>query len=246
MLAPVLEQLARGYGEQLVIGKVDTDHERALAAQHGIRSLPTLRLYRNGEVVEEVLGAQPESSLRALIEPYLVRGSDNALQAALALSAAGNHAEALQELTAAYNEAPDNPHLPLPLVRLYIMNGQTDEAETLLSSLPIDLRSSVEGKGLQLLIVLAKVAAAAPDEQTLRHKLAEQPADAEARYQLAARQLVAGDYDAALEDFMALLEKHRSYADGGAQQGLLATFALLGEDDPRVAVGRRRMFALLH
>jgi putative thioredoxin len=246
MLTPILEQLAVDYGEQLQIGKVNTDQERRLAEQHGIRSLPTLRLYRNGEVVEEVLGAQPESSLRALIEAHLVRASDSLLDQALTLAAASEYAQALQILDAAFNEDPDNPKLPLPLVRLYIQNRQLDKAAELLDSLPHDLRESDEGKNLQLLIEFATAAAAAPDKETLQRTLAEQPANAEASYQLAALQLLDGDYDAALEGFMDLLKKHRDFGDGAARRGLLAVFSLLGENDKRVGTYRRQMFALLH
>jgi len=246
MLAPILDQLAVDYGEQLRIGKVNTDRERRLAEQHGIRSLPTLRLYRNGEVVEEVLGAQPESSLRALIEAHLVRASDGLLEQALTLAGAGEYAQALQMLNTAFNEDPDNPKLPLPLVRLFIQNRQLDKAAKLLDSLPHDLRESDEGKNLHLLIEFATAAAAAPDKETLQRKLAEQADDAETQYQLAALQLLDGDYDAALEGFMDLLKKHRNFGDGAARRGLLATFSLLGEDDERVSTYRRQMFTLLH
>ena len=246
MIAPVLDQLASNYGDLLQIAKVNTDQERRLAEQHGIRSLPTLRLYRNGEVVEEVLGAQPESVLRTLIDAYLVRASDSSLEQALALASAGDRSSALQVLESAFAEDPDNPQLPLPLVRLYIQDRQLDKASGLLDTLPRDLRNSDEGKSLQLLMEFASAAAEAPDPATLEQKLADQPGDAEARYQLAALQLVEGDYNAALENFMELLKKHRSFGNGAAQRGLLAVFSLLGETDERVGTYRRKMFALLH
>ncbi len=246
MIAPVLDQLASDYGDQLQIGKVNTEQERRLAEQHGIRSLPTLRLYRNGEVVEEVLGAQPESTLRSLIDAYLVRASDSSLEQALALAAAGDRTRALQILESAFAEDPDNPHLPLPLVRLYMQEQQLDNASGLLDTLPHDLRDSDEGKSLRLLMEFATSAAVAPDHAILQQKLADQPGNAEARYQLAALQLLDGDYDAALENFLELLNKHRSFGDGAAQRGLLAVFSLLGETDERVGTYRRQMFALLH
>ena len=246
MIAPILDQLAGDYGDLLQIGKVNTDQERHLSEQHGIRSLPTLRLYRNGEVVEEVLGAQPESALRALVDAYLVRASDSSLEQALAVAAGGDISGALQLLESAYAEDPGNPHLPLPLARLYIQDQQLDKAAGLLDTLPRELRDSDEGKGLRQLVEFATIAVQAPDPATLEQNLADHPDDAEARYQLAARQLVAGDYDAALESFLELLKKHRNFGDGAAQRGLLAVFSLLGETDERVGAYRRKMFALLH
>ena len=80
----------------------------------------------------------------------------------------------------------------------------------------------------------------------LEATLDEAPKQSEPRYQLAARQLVDGDYDNALENFMLLLKRDRNYGDGAAQRGLLTVFALLDEDDERIPRYRRQMFALLH
>jgi putative thioredoxin len=246
MLTPVLDKLASDFPDQLQIAKVNTDLERGLAQKHGIRSLPTLQLYRNGELVEEVLGAQPESTLRALVEAYLVRASDNTLQEALALAARGERARALQLLEQAREQDPQNPRVPLELVKLYIDDGRLDEASQFLAALPHEVRESDEGKGLRLLLEFAATAAGAAPVDTLKARLEENPADSEARYQLAARQVMESDYDAALESFITLLTRDRDFNEGAAQRGLLAVFSVLGEDDPRVATYRRRMFTLMH
>jgi putative thioredoxin len=246
MLAPVLQQLADDNPGQLQIAKVNTDVERGLAQQHGIRSLPTLRLYRNGELVEELLGAQPVSALKAMIDPYLARASDKLFQQALDKANAGQLSEAWQLLESAWQQDPDNPRLPLKLAELYIDDGQLDKAdELLLRKLPLELRQNDQGKALALRLELARAAAGA-DADTLIEKLAGNASDTETRFQLAARQVVDGDYDAALENFMELLRRDRSFGEGAAQRGLLAVFTLLGEDDPRVAACRRKLFALLH
>jgi len=246
MLVPVLAKLASEYADQLHITKVNTDLERDLARQYGIRSLPTLHLYRNGELVEEVLGAQPESTLRALIDNYLVRASDNTLQAALACAAGGDIAQALQLLLQAREADPQNPRLPLELARLYMDDGQFDKAAEILESLPREIRESDQGKGLQLQLEFAVSSGNSADVGTLATQLEENPANTDARFQLASRQLTGGNYDAALENFLELLKRDRKYGDGAAQRGLLAVFSLLGEDDPRVGVYRRKMFNLLH
>jgi putative thioredoxin len=246
MLVPVLEALAADYADQLHIAKVNTDVERELAAQHGIRSLPTLQLYRNGELVEEVLGAQPESALRTLIEQYLVRASDNTLQVAQENAAAGDIAGAVTLLQQAYAEDPQNPRLPLELARLYLQAERFDEAGQLLSGLPHEIRESDTGKHLQMLLEFARGASSSVDTDSLTARLESDPADAEARFLLASRKLMAGNYDAALEGFMELLKRDRGYGDGAAQRGLLTVFSALGEDDERVGAYRRKMFNLLH
>ncbi|MGD8842162.1 MAG: thioredoxin [Gammaproteobacteria bacterium] len=245
MLAPVLEQLADDHPGQLQIAKVNTDVERVLAQQHGIRSLPTLRLYRNGELVEELLGAQPVSALKAMIDPYLARASDRLLQQALDKADAGQLTEAWQLLESAWQDDPDNPRLPFELAELYIDDGQFDKAGDLLGKLPLELRQSDQGKALALRLELAAAAADA-DADTLIKKLESDATDSETRFRLAARQVMDGNYDAALDNFMELLRRDRGFHEGAARRGLLAVFALLGEDDPRVASYRRKLFALLH
>jgi putative thioredoxin len=246
MQLPVLLKLAEAYPEQLRIAKVNTDQERALAEQHGIRSLPTLRLYRYGEVVEEMLGAQPEANLRTLIEAYIERDSDRVLQQALELDAQGKTDEALPLLEQAYQDDPENPRVPLAYARLCIEENHLDRAEEVIQALPRELRETAEARSLLTLLEFSRAVADAPSAADLKSVLKENPAQSEARHQLAARQLLAADYDDALENFMLLLKQDRSYGDGAAQRGLLTVFELLDEDDERIAGYRRQMFALLH
>jgi putative thioredoxin len=243
---PVLLKLAGEYRDQMQIAKINTDVERALAEQHAIRSLPTLRLYRHGEVVEEVLGAQPEANLRTLIDAYLERESDRTLQQALELDAQGRRSEALQLLEPAYKSDPDNPRLPLEYARLCIDDNQLDRAGEIIQALPRQLREAAAAKSLQTLLEFSRSITDAPPAVELESALDEDPKKSEPRYQLAARQLLAGDYDKALENFMVLLKQDRNYADGAAQRGLLTVFSLLDEDDERISRYRRQMFALLH
>ena len=90
------------------------------------------------------------------------------------------------------------------------------------------------------------IAAGAPPLAELQATLEADPAQKQARFQLAARQTLAADYDQALENFLTLLKQDSDYGEGAAQRGLLAVFALLGDEDERVTRYRRQMFALLH
>jgi len=246
MQLPVLLKLAGEYRDQLQIAKVNTDQERALAEQHGIRSLPTLRLYRHGEVVEEVLGAQPETALRTLIDAYIERESDRRLQQAIELDAQGRRSEALQLMEQTYREDPDNPRLPLKYARLCLDDNQLERANEIIQALPRELRQASEAASLQALLDFSRSITNAPSATKLESTLDEDPNQSEPRYQLAVRQLLAGDYDNALGNFMLLLKQDRDYRDGVAQRGLLTVFALLDEDDERIPGYRRQMFALLH
>lgn len=246
MLLPVLLKLVEEYQGKFQLAKVNTDMERNLAAQHGIRSLPTLRLYRNGQAVEEVLGAQPESVLRALLDNYIERASDALLQQALALHAQGEVRQALELLEQASSEDPENLKLPLEIARLLIEDGQLDRAEGVLATLPVALLEEPEVDALRAMLDFARATAGAPSAEALESALEADPNQSQARYQLAARQALASDYDKAMDNFMELLRRDRNFGDGAAQKALVAIFALLGDSDARVAGYRRQMFNLLH
>jgi putative thioredoxin len=246
MQLPVLLKLAGEYPGQLQIAKINTEQERALAEQHAIRSLPTLRLYRHGEVVKEVLGAQPEAALRTLIDAYIERESDRRLQQAIELDAQGRRSEALQLMELAYREDPDNPRLPLKYARLCLDGNQLDRAGEIIQALPREIREASEAASLKALLEFSRSITDAPSAVELESTLDEDPKQSEPRYQLAARQVLAGDYDNALGNFMLLLKQDRNYRDGAAQRGLLTVFALLDQDDERIPGYRRQMFALLH
>jgi putative thioredoxin len=246
MLLPVLLKLAEEYGKDLRLAKVNTDVERGLAERHGIRSLPTLQLYRHGQMVEQIMGAQPETTLRALIDAYVERESDRLLAEALSYAQAGQRGQALELMSQAYGDDTDNPRLALEYARLCLEDKQPDRAEEILQALPRELREQPEIRGLQVLVDVTRSTSDAPPMEDLQAALGTDPGDSRARYQLAARQTLAASYDAALENLLELLKRDPGYGEGAAQRGLLAVFALLGDDDERVTRYRRQMFALLH
>ena len=191
------------------------------------------------------MGAQPESVLRELIDPHLVRATNSILQDVQALASGGQTEAAIKLLEQGMQEDPGNPNLPMALARLCMADGQLERAAELLESLPRDQRDSEDGKNLKLLLEFARVAADADDPDTLSATLRDNPGNAPAWHQLGAQQIVNGDYSAALESFMELLKCDRTYGDNAAQKGLIALFGLLGENDERVGQYRRQMANLL-
>lgn len=245
MLSPILETLDEAYQGRLQIAKVNTDEQRGLAESHGIRSLPTLRLYRNGEVVEEVLGAQSESALRDMIERHLVRAADTLLQNVRSLLDEGQQEAAVQLLEQGIQENPGEVSLVMALARLCLSGGALERADELLKTLPREHRDSADGKILGQLLEFARIAENAGPADQLMAALQDDPSNARAWHELGALQIVAGEYSAALDSFMELLKRDRRYSDNAAQRGLITLFDLLGEQDERVANYRRKMASLL-
>lgn len=246
MQLPVLLKLAEAYQGKFLVAKIDTDNERGLANLHNIRSIPTLKLFRDGEVVEEILGAQTESTLRTLLDKYVARESDSVRDQAAQLAAAGDFDAALELLRAAVNDDPDNPRAQLDLLRTAMEAGLVAEAEQTLEAMPRDIRDSAEVRRYAALLNFAQRIGGTPDHAVLEQRIAQNGDDLEARDQIAARLALAGDAEGALEQYLEILRRDRRYGDEAGRKGLLAMFELLGNSGPLVHRYRSQMFTLLH
>lgn len=245
VLMPILAKLADEYEGKFLLGKLNTEEEQEIAAQFGIRSIPTVKLFRDGQPVDEFMGALPENAVREFIDRHVARASDLQVAEALKELASGNAAGAIVLLDEARQSDPDNTRVTLALAKAQAAAGEAEAAEATLDSLPPDQRDTPEVAALRSHLFFEGKAAGAPAAGELESRLEKDPADSEARFQLALRKVVERDYDAALEMFLQLMQKDRDYGDDAGRLGLLQVFELLG-DDPRVYVYRRRMASLLH
>jgi putative thioredoxin len=241
MQMPVLVKLVDEYAGKFLLAKVNTDTERRLAQEHGIRSLPTMRLYRNGQVVEEILGAQTESTLRALLDPYIERDSDKQCIAALDAHRQGRTEEALAMLRTAQEADPENNRVRFALIGLYLDTGRLDEAESLLVALPWAVQEEAEARRLRALVEFARIAEDAAPIAELEQQRGKQPGDSQTRYRLAARYVLADRSQDAMDELLYIIQNDRSFGDDAARKGLLAVFELLGEEDELVTTYRRKL-----
>ncbi len=246
MLMPVLSRLAEEYGGRFVLAKVNTDSEQGLAMRYGIRGIPALKLFRNGEVVEELVGVQPESTIRAMIDRYIERPADRVREEARAAVRAGAPETAVALLRRALEEEPDYAPLRLDLAAALAAAGRFDEAEETFAALPREVRESAEGKALAARLLFARAATEAPPRERLEEALREGRAGSDELYALAARRVVAGEHEEALELLLELLRRDPGYRDGAARRAVLAVFDLLGGEGELVQRYRKRLFALLH
>jgi len=158
-LAPILEKLADEYRGRFRVVKIDTDRERGLAQQFGIRSLPTVRVFKDGAVVEEFFGAQPESRVRTLLEKYVSRESDDARGRARELRDRGQLEEARTLLENAHVEDPDNHRVIPDLANVLIDLGEFDRARTALDLLPDSEKYDTEARATLARLEFAELAA---------------------------------------------------------------------------------------
>jgi len=245
MLMPVLAKLAEEYQGRFILAKINTEEQQAIAAQFGIRSIPTVKLFRNGEPIDEFMGALPEPQIRAFLDKHLPRASDDTVAQAEQLLLGGDAAGALSMLEQARAGDPGNPRVVTAIAQVQASAGDLDAAEQTLAGLPPDEQDKPEIKQLRGQLFFDRIALAAGDPVTLRQRLDANPDDSEARYQLAALQIMGNDVQGALENLLLLMQKDRKFGDDAARLALLKVFDMLG-DDPAVTRYRARMFNLLH
>ncbi len=229
-LKPVLEKLAQEYQGKFFLAKVDTDKEQQLAAQYGIRSLPTVQLFRNGQAVDSFMGAQPERAVRALLDKHVARESDTLVRNALQAQQAGDLDQAATLLQQAVASDPANDRAKLALAGLLLARGQVASAETLLKSLSPDTRDSAEAAMLKAHMEFARLADGSPSLPELERKLAATPADSETRLHLSARQVLNGRYEAAMQNLLEIVRHDRKFRDDAGRKTLLTVFQLLGNN----------------
>jgi len=245
-LMPILTKLADELKGQFILAKLDTEAEPEVAAQFGIRSLPTVQLFKDGRPVDQFMGALPESQVREFLSRHIARASDRLLDQARGLLAAGDIAGAERVIEQARNEDPDNSRVFIAEVQLKAATGDADGALALLEHTPVDLIDDPELAAIRGQLGFASALSGAPDAATLVQRLEANPNDSEARYQLAAHQVMGSDYEAALENLLTLLKKDRAFGDDAARKGMVAIFDLLGGSGELVSRYRAKMLSSLY
>ncbi|PMY59624.1 MULTISPECIES: thioredoxin [Pseudomonas] len=247
-LMPMLQQIAESYQGELLLAKVNCDIEQDIVARFGIRSLPTVVLFKDGQPVDGFAGAQPESAVRAMLEPHVQMPPPKAadpLELAEALFAEGRIADAEATLKVLLGEDNSNAKALILYARCLAERGELGEAQTVLDAVTGDEHKAALA-GAKAQITFLKQAADLPDSAELKSRLAQDPQDDEAMYQLAIQQLARQQYDAALDALLKLFIRNRSYNEGLSHKTLLQVFELLGNDHPLVTTYRRKLFAALY
>ncbi len=245
-LTPILTKLAQEYRGGFILAKINADAEQALAGHFQVRSLPTVMVVWQGQIVDQLVGVQPESTYREAIDRYRTSPDELIMEQVDLLWQRGRQQQAVELLREALKQEPDNVELKVALADKLLQLDRGEDARALLESLPAEERDRQPASGLLARLRFADLAQGAPDLAALEAKVRADPADSAARRQLAARYVLAGAYEAALEQFMDLMRRDPQFEDEAGRKGLIAIFEMLGNEHPLVITYRRRMFSLLH
>ena len=233
MLGPVLEQVADEHAGAVKVVKINTDENQDIAQQYQIRSIPAVKLFRNGRVVDEFIGAVPVGQVRKFLEPHLPRASAGEQDAARQLADAGDYAGAIAKLRAIADADPGNLDARRDLARNLALSGDVVGASQVLGQLPPAAQNDPASNAVRALIHFAALAT-------------EEAARSDSLRAGAARSILGGSPDAAVESLLTRMQGDRNFATRAGREDLLQAFALLPPDDARLNGWRRRLAALLN
>ncbi len=255
-LTPTLEKVVRAAGGRVKLVKIDIDQNQALVrqlAQLGLpmQSVPTVAAFWQGQIADIFQGAQPESEVKRFIESLLKSTggtmpiADLIAEAKTALEN-GQAQDAGEMFSAVLGEEPENPEAWGGLIRALMALGQEDQAEHALEQVPEGIRDHAEVSGARSALLLAKEGRAAQDQLgSLRARLESDPADHQARYDLATALNAMGEREQAADALLDIMRRQRGWNDDAARLQLLKFFEAWGSDDPATGPARRRLSALL-
>lgn len=242
----LLKRLAEQYNGRFLLVTVNTDQQKGIASRFGVKSLPSFKLFRNGKVVEEVHGMQPEADYRTIVDKYLMPLGDKVRLAAAKAWNAGDTDMAIRVLAEGAMAEPENLDIPAMLAKLLIRLDRFDEARAVLLALPQEARDTTELATIRAHLEFIVTARAIDDPPAVFARLGHTPPDLQAHFEAAALHLVNDEYEAALQALIVVLRHDRNFDHGAARRGLLAVFDTLGGEHELVKKYRGELARLIH
>jgi putative thioredoxin len=237
VLKPILEKLAAEYGGRFILAKLNSDRDQQLAARFGVRSIPSVKAFINGQQVDEFTGALPEAQIRAFIDGLLPSPAEPLRVAAQEARARGDADVAASLLADARELDPANETVQLDLAEIHIDMGQVDAAQTILDALAHKARDAARVAALQARLKLVATGGGA-DPAALAARIAANAGDLDARLELAHALALAKDYRPALEQLLDIVRRDRTWQDEAARKTMLDLFTLLGGNPQHDALVR--------
>jgi putative thioredoxin len=225
-IGPLLERLAAEHAGAFILAKVNVDEAPAVAQAFGIQSIPAVKGFRDGMLVGEFVGAQPEPTVRKLLELVLPTAVDRMVAEAATLPPA----DAEEKLREALECEPRHPGALLALARVLAQRAEHAEALRLLEL--VAPPSPLVGEAERLAAELRMRGDGAGDEAALRARIAANPGDLQARLDLGRTLAATGQHEAGLAELLGVVQRDRHFAEDGARKAMVDLFAVLGSEHP--------------
>lgn len=240
-MADKLKLLATEFAGQFVFATVDIEEQPELKAEYDIENVPTLKVFKDGEVVRSEEGYLNDDELRDLLKVYGVfRQSDELRAAARQKHMSGDTMEAVGLLTQAIKEDPTNTRVAMDMVQIFLDINELEQAKGLFNRLPEADKSSAMGKSLLGQLTFKDFAANTVGKEQLQMRLAEDANDLDARFDLATCLIAEHAYQEAADNLFSIFDKNPEYKEGAAKEMIINLSNMLTENEPELAQELRR------
>jgi putative thioredoxin len=248
-LGPVLEKAVKATKGKVKLTKMNIDEHPAIPGQMGIQSIPAVIAFFNGQPVDGFMGALPESQvlqfLERLTKDKVVPEDQNLLEAADAALVEGNAAEAAEIYAQVLAGEAGNVHALSGLVRCYVATGAFEQAKQTLALVPEAKQNEASVVAARAALEVAEQAQSIGPLAELEEKVLANPADHQARFDLAIALNANGKREESAQQLLDIIKRDRKWNDDGARKQLVQFFEAWGFDDPAAVEGRKRLSSIL-
>ena len=244
-LMPLLEKLADEYAGAFLLAKINADEQQGISQQLGVRSLPTVMVFKDGQPVDGFAGAQPETAVREMLQKHLPSPWDAKIAEATELLDQGDTSGALALLRSAWEESNKVLEITLAYAGALVEGNRLDEAEEVLKEVRLVDRDALHEQ-LMAQIELKREAGKSPEIEALESELASDESNHSVRVKLAVQLTTGAHYRDALEHLLVVLRADRDWNNGEAKRLYLDTIASIGKGDPLAAEYQRKLFSILY
>jgi putative thioredoxin len=250
-LGPALEKVVNDAKGALLLVKINIDENQEIARQLRIQSIPTVYAFKNGQPVDGFMGAIPESQIRTFVQNLSGGhgGHDHAaevLAAADEAFASGDIATAAQAYGHVLQDEPGHPKAVAGLAKSYLKSGDLERAKATLQLVRPDGAGDEAIRAVEAELKLREQASQATGAlDQLRAKIAADPTDLQARYDLALAEDAAGNREAAIDGLLDIVKRDRKWNEEGARKHLVTLFEAMGPTDERTIAARRKLSSIL-
>ena len=245
-LGPMLEKLEAEYAGKWKLAKVNSDENPELSAHFNVRSIPHVVAFVDGKPVDQFVGVLPEAQLRAFLDRVIPQPAEVAYREGLAASQAGETAHAREAFQNALAYDPGMDAARFALVELLLDTGDVRAAQNEFALLSPKAPQDDRYPALHTRLQAAEHADALPDADALRQRIAASPDDLQARLDLAQHYIARQEYEAALEQLLAIVERDRAFHDDVARKTMVTVFDMMRDAPQAVSHWRRQLAAKLN
>ncbi len=242
-IIPALEKLAHEYAGAFTLALLNCEQQQMLAAQFGVRALPTIALFSNGQPVDGIAGPQTEDTVREMLVRHLPSQDEMVFKNALAQMAEGNYVEALPLLKSVEAALGENGQFKLAIAECFVETQQFDLAEAVLATVLMQDQDA-QYKALVAKVELHKQAADTPEIRELQNAFEADPNNHDLAFELAVQFSQVNRQEEALELLMGILRKDMNF--GEAKKTMMDILAALGQGNEIAARYRRQLYSLLY